>query len=211
MIPVPGRSSARVLKNHQPSTIKNPMLTTAHQKFCEGIVSGMSRTAAYSAAFPRAQKATAQTSGSKLFRKPCIQAEITRLRGEAERIAGPAILSHIEIRAFLTRIVRWKPGESGDRADLGGSGKLADNDHAISTRDKLLAIKLAINLAPKPEPEQDAELAAFHEMIRRVRTKPWRPCEIATALPAPSDSSDQSDKSDHPAAETIPPEACHPR
>ena len=162
------------------------MLSTPHQKFCECIVAGFSRTAAYSAAFPSASTATARSHGSTLLRKPHIMAEIARLRGNAADTAGPALLSTVEKRAFLARVMRAASDEDAD-----------GDTPVITVRDRLAAIKLDMELAPDEVQETEAqkELAAFHDIIRRVRSKPWRP---GTASQSPSSQHGERSQADDP-------------
>ena len=82
------------------------MLSTPHRKFCEAIVSGLTGVRAYSQAYPSCSLNSARINASQLRAKPHIQQEIARLRAQANAIAGPAVLTLLEKRVWLARVVR---------------------------------------------------------------------------------------------------------
>jgi hypothetical protein len=82
------------------------MLSKPHCKFCESIISGLTGVRAYALAYPRCSLKTARFNASHLRAKLQIQDEIARLRAQADTIAGPAVLTLIEKRRWLARVVR---------------------------------------------------------------------------------------------------------
>ena len=82
------------------------MLSKPHRKFCEAIVSGLTGVRAYALAYPRCSLKTARFNASHLRAKPSIQQEIARMRAQANAIVGPVVLTLIEKRLWLARVVR---------------------------------------------------------------------------------------------------------
>jgi phage terminase small subunit len=82
------------------------MLSKPHRKFCEAIVSGLTGVRAYALAYPHCSLKTARFNASHLRAKPHIQQEIARLRAQADAIVGPTVLTLIEKRLWLARVVR---------------------------------------------------------------------------------------------------------
>jgi len=82
------------------------MLKATLLRFCEQVAMGVSATRAYMAAYPNASYGTASTSAYKLLQRPGVQAEILRLRVQAQQAAGSAVMTLIEKRSFLARVVR---------------------------------------------------------------------------------------------------------
>jgi hypothetical protein len=82
------------------------MLSKPHRKFCEEIVSGLPGVRAYALAYPSCSLKTARFNASHLRAKPHIQQEIARLRAQADAIVGPTVLTLIEKRLWLARVVR---------------------------------------------------------------------------------------------------------
>jgi phage terminase small subunit len=60
------------------------MLSGPHQRFAQGIASGLNATKAYQAAYPKVKVTTAGANGHELLKNTEIQAEITRLRAKVE-------------------------------------------------------------------------------------------------------------------------------
>lgn len=131
------------------------MLTGNQRKFCEAYVVALNGTDAYTTAYPRCSRTNARGEASRLLKRPPIVAEIQRLRDEADRCAGSAVLQLVEKRAFLARVVR----ANGVTLDLAKDGDLivaldrregtdgADGVLKIRLADKLAAIKLDNDLA----------------------------------------------------------------
>ncbi len=88
------------------------MLSGPHQKFAEGIASGLNQTEAYAAAYPRASAATARANGSDLLTNTDIVAEIARLRGEGQKAVGSTVLTLAEKLDILAGIARSKPADA---------------------------------------------------------------------------------------------------
>jgi hypothetical protein len=94
------------------------MLTGPQRVFVEGIVEGKSGTDAYCAAYPNTTKGAARRSASDLLAKPEIKAEIQRMRSEAEKAAGSAILTLAEVHSFLYRLVKCRIALLPEDSDL---------------------------------------------------------------------------------------------
>src|SRR5687767_4409560 len=82
------------------------VLTPPMLRFCEQVAMGMSATRAFMAAYPNASAATAASNAYKLLRRPGVEAEILRLRGQAQQAPGSAVMTLFEKRTFLARVVR---------------------------------------------------------------------------------------------------------
>ena len=61
---------------------------------------------AYMVAYPNSTYLRANGTAHKVLKHPEVQAEILRLRAQAQQMGGPAFLSLIEKRMFLARVVR---------------------------------------------------------------------------------------------------------
>lgn len=95
------------------------MLSSSHKKFADGIAAGLSGTQAYRAAFPRCtSQHAAEVSASRLLRSAEVIAEVERIRHEAEKLAGGAVLTLAEKRRFLARLVRANIAELPATSDL---------------------------------------------------------------------------------------------
>ena len=82
------------------------MLSKPHRNFCEAIVTRLTGVRAYALAYSRCSLKTARFNASHLRAKPSIQQEIARLRAQADAIVGPVVLTLIEKRLWLARVVR---------------------------------------------------------------------------------------------------------
>lgn len=94
------------------------VLSGPQRKFCEGVAKGLSGTAAYVLAYPKSSRDAARSSAPDLLAKTSIQAEIDRLRAKAEEKAGSAVLTLVEKRQFLARVVRAQIAQLPDDSDL---------------------------------------------------------------------------------------------
>ncbi|CAB4186553.1 hypothetical protein UFOVP1329_25 [uncultured Caudovirales phage] len=137
------------------------MLSGPHQKFCDGIVSGMTQRDAYHAAYPKCGLVACESKASRLVRMGKITAEINRQRALAETLAGSSVLTLKEKREFLARVVRTPIGNIDHTSDLAQGHKEEVNGGEemptiwktkIRTIDKIAAIKIDNDLA-----EQGAE------------------------------------------------------
>ncbi len=143
------------------------MVTGPQRKFCEGIVRGDNATGAYRAAYPRSTAAAARRSASDLLTKPDIQKEIQRLRDKADKKAGSAVLSLIEKRTFLARLVRGRVGKLPPDSDLWNSIKTTEMGTEYRLPDKLAAIKLDNDLAG--EGSEAGANDGLAELLTRIR------------------------------------------
>ncbi|MDB6172075.1 MAG: Terminase small subunit [Chthoniobacteraceae bacterium] len=122
-------------------------MTGPRQKFCEGIVTGLTATEAYLAAYPKASRRGAEVCGSRLLRNVEVSAEIARMRAVAEKMAGSAVLTLMEKRIFLARVVRAVISQLAADSDLWQSIKRTKDGIEFRLPDKLRAIELDNNLA----------------------------------------------------------------
>lgn len=94
------------------------MLSGPHQKFAEGIAFGLNQTEAYLAAYPDVTRETAAANGSALLRNTKITDEVARLRKEAEKQAGSAVLTLAEMYSYLSSVVRTPVGDVDETSEL---------------------------------------------------------------------------------------------
>jgi hypothetical protein len=94
------------------------MLTGPQKRFVEGIVEGKSATEAYAAAFLGCGRDSARASAPRLLKDTKIKAEIGRMRSEAEKAAGSAILTLAQIHSFLYRLVKCRIALLPEDSDL---------------------------------------------------------------------------------------------
>lgn len=144
------------------------MISGPQAKFCEGIIAGLTATEAYKAAYPRSSAKAAESSASALLRNPKITEEIQRLRDLATEKAGSAVLTLMEKRMFVARLVRAKVGELEHDSDLWNSIKRTDTGIEYRLPDKLKAIELDNDLAGEgSEAEGKDALAGLLERIMK--------------------------------------------
>jgi hypothetical protein len=158
------------------------MLSKPHRKFCEAIVSGCTGVRAYALAYPRCSLKTARFNASHLRAKPHIQQEIARMRAQADAIVGPTVLTLIEKRLWLARVVRANlayldPEIDGDllvNLDI-EDGRKQPRVRKMRIANKLAAIRLDTRLAGD-EPTK-SKLSYAEELLARggipVVSKPW--------------------------------------
>lgn len=104
---------------------------------------GLTQTAAYQAAYPRASYGTARAKASALVTKGSIRAEIQRLRAKADAMASSAVMTLMQKRVFLARVVRANVALLRPDSDFWtGVGK-----RRFRMADKLRAIELDNELA----------------------------------------------------------------
>ena len=141
------------------------MLSGPRQKFCEGIVTGKTVTDAYAEAYPKASRPAACAHGARLMAKPEIRAELGRLRSLAEQQAGGAVLTLMEKRIFLARIVRACIAKLPEDSDLWASIKRTEAGVEFRLPCKLAAIREDNDLAGEGS---EAEVQdAISEMLAR--------------------------------------------
>lgn len=86
------------------------MLSGPHQKFAEGIASGLNGTEAYQAAYPKVKRTTAGANSHELLKNAEIITEIERLR---EVVEGEFKMSRVEWLEGFMRIAK-KAEQTGD-------------------------------------------------------------------------------------------------
>jgi hypothetical protein len=123
------------------------MLTGPQRKFCEGIVAGLSATAAYCDAYPKSSSENARKHSTRMKGNDEIQGEIKRLRDKADDKAGSAVMTLMEKRIFLARLVRAKVANEPPDSDLWFSIKRTEFGTEYKLSDKLAAIKADNDLA----------------------------------------------------------------
>lgn len=142
------------------------MLSGPQRKFCEGIVAGLNGTEAYCRAYPKASRETARRNGSALLTKADVKAEIARLRAKADEKAGSAVLTLVEKRRFVARLVRAKVADLPPDSDLFNSVKRSKDGIEFRLPDKLRAIELDNDLAG--EGSEAGANDALAELLNRV-------------------------------------------
>lgn len=123
------------------------MLSGPQRVFCEGIVRGLSATEAYGGAYARSTPESARKSGSRLLGRPEIQAEIQTLRDKADALAGSAVMTLAERRAFLAAIIRTPVSQITADSPLAQEMKADGKTTSIKMPCKLRAIELDAKLA----------------------------------------------------------------
>ena len=123
------------------------MLSGPQRKFCEGVVAGDTAADAYAAAYPNAAHTSSGKQASKLLATPEVQEEIARLRDKADHQAGSAVMTLVEKRSFLARIVRARPALLEDDSDLWQSVKRTKDSIELKLPDKLSALSRDSDLA----------------------------------------------------------------
>jgi hypothetical protein len=137
------------------------MLSGPHQKFAEGIVSGLNALEAYQAAYPKAAYDSARTRGPGLFANAAIMEEISRMRKEAEKQSTSAVLTLAEKFDFLASVVRTPVGDLDRDSQLAQEWTEETNAFGGKTKVKMpcklraleLHAKLAGELSEKNQPD----------------------------------------------------------
>jgi hypothetical protein len=106
------------------------MLSGPHQKFAEGIASGMNGVQSYQAAYPNASYVSARAKAALLAANGSIQAEIAALRETAKEKAGGVVLTLARKLDFLSAVVLVDAG-----------------DEPVKMSDKLRALELHAKLS----------------------------------------------------------------
>lgn len=125
------------------------MLNGPKYKFACGVASGLSAVEAYTAAYPKSGAEAARRSASKLMTNPDILKEVEGIRKEASGLGAMAVLTVMEKRAYLARIVRARINTLPADSDLWH--EYTDKDGMVKRKlpDKLRAIQLDNELAGK--------------------------------------------------------------
>jgi Terminase small subunit len=144
------------------------MLSGPRRKFCEGIIAGNKGVAAYLAAYPRSSRRAGEVGASRLLRKAEIQTAIERMRTQADREAGSALMTLIKKRKRLARIVRARVAVEPPDSDLWQAVKTRDGVSEFRLPDKIEAIVLDSRLAGQGnEAEADDEISALLKRCTR--------------------------------------------
>lgn len=148
------------------------MISGPQRKFCEGIVSGLNQTDAYTRAYPRSSKIASKDNASRLIAKDSIKAEIQRMRDKADRMKGSAVMTLAEKRSFLARVVRMKGGEEmpPENEDLVNGIRLKEQGIELLMPDKLRAIMIDNDLSGDgAEAQKNVAVAGLSELVNRLR------------------------------------------
>ena len=141
-------------------------------KFADGVASGMTTTDAYVAAYPKCTRAAARGSAHKLMRRPDVQAEIQRIRQRAQELGGGSVMTLLEKRRFLARVVRAQverladAGADGIDSDLWESVKITSSSREFKLPSKLAAIRADHDLAGNPASTDTDD--ALADLLRRL-------------------------------------------
>ena len=132
------------------------MLNGPQFKFAAGVASGLSFVDAYAEAYPDANPGSARRAASRLASNVDIQREVERIRQSAEGVGGQALLTLLEKRMFLARVVRAALSTVPEGSDLWQEIKVTEQGVSRKLPDKLRAIALDNDLAGEGA---EAELA----------------------------------------------------
>lgn len=146
------------------------MLSAKHRKFAQGLVVGMTAAEAYGAAYPKAAPDSARKNAARLAGQAEVKAEVARMRAKADELAGSAVLTLMEKRIFLARIVRANLAEldTGKDGDLlTGYEDSPKTGIKLRIADKLEAIRLDSDLAGEGSEAQADD--AISDLIRELR------------------------------------------
>ncbi len=109
------------------------------------------------------------------MKNPAVEAEIARIRAEADKVAGVAVLTVAEKRMFLARVVRACVASTPESSDLWQSIKRADEGTEYRLPDKLRTIMLDNDLAGDgPEAKSRHALAEMPERVTSASEQPTR-------------------------------------
>lgn len=146
------------------------MLSGPHQKFCEAIVLGMKRADAYAAAYQNQslKRSTASSCASELLGYADIQAEIARIRALGEERAGDSVMSILEKRRFLARLVRASLRQIPEDSDLWQGIKYTKDWTAYELPNKFTALAVDNDLTcDGPEAEMNDHLMELLASLRK--------------------------------------------
>jgi hypothetical protein len=123
-------------------------------KLCEQVATGVSALGAYRVAYPHSPWANGVAH--TLLKHPDVQAEILRLRAQAQQMGGPAFLTLVEKRMFLARVVRAQVALLPHDSDLWQRMHRLPRGTFYGLPDKLDAIIADNELSIDDSKEQDA-------------------------------------------------------
>lgn len=127
----------------------NTKLTQRQRKFAELIAGGAPAETAYIEAYPRCRaEATAARESGRLLELPEI---VTAIKTAREAKAGgeesKLVMTTMERRKFLARIIRTAPSEVTESDPVCQSYKVTDKTHEVKMPCKLRALELDAKLA----------------------------------------------------------------
>ena len=134
-------------------------------RFCEHVAMGVNATHAYLIDHPNANHVSANGGSQQYLRRPEVQAEIRRLRAQAQEVAGPAFLSLTEKRRFLARVVRAQIALLPDDSDLWQSVRYCKSGTFFKLPDKIEAIRLDNELSG----DESKELGSLTQLLISIR------------------------------------------
>ena len=158
------------------------VLSGPHQKFAEGIATGLNATEAYRAAYPSASEASLRAAASKLLTNDNISAEIERIRRAAEVLAGGCVLTLAMKRQFLYEVVTTAPAAISENSHLcqeftrtrsaGRDGEAWETEK-IKMPDKIRAIITDNDLASEGSDAKAADAFAnsIGDIMARIRSR----------------------------------------
>lgn len=152
-----------------------PVLTGPQRKFCEGIVAGKNGTEAYCGAYPESSVEAGRKNAPRLMSNDGIKAEIQRMRDKADTKAGSSVLTLMEKRQWIARLLRADLSENVDgdlwagvdREQKRGEGNEDVEIVKIRLPDKIRAMELDNDLAG--EGSEAAANDALRGLLERVR------------------------------------------
>jgi hypothetical protein len=126
-------------------------LSGPHRKFCEGIVRGLSATAAYHEAYPHVTQRGANRCAFRLMKMDAVKTEIERLKAAAAKLAGAEALSLEEKQRFVARLIHANLAtlDAALDGDLLQSYEVDNGKLRWRLADKLRAIAVDNDLAGK--------------------------------------------------------------
>ncbi len=144
------------------------------EAFAQGMANGLSAAAAYRKVYPAAKRVTYESKGPAMARLGQVKDRITELKKKADAIMDKkAVLSIVEKREFLARLVRTPIGLVDHNSDLCQERTYIEGAEETSVRVKLpcklKAIQLDNDLAVDgAEAGANSELANALVLIREA-------------------------------------------
>jgi len=141
--------------------LKNPK----HEAFAQAYAVGRNASKAWRTAGGKGNKPNVQ--GSKWVAKPAIKARIEELRLLADKLGeDKTVLTILESRQFLARVVRTPLGEITKDSDLCQEWGITEGEASRSERIKMPSKLEAIKLDRELAPENDSK--GFEIIIRKL-------------------------------------------
>jgi len=152
-------------------------MTSGQRKFAEGVATGLSNGEAYARAFPRSRHPAEDASRLLSARNPKrseVLAEIQRIRAAAEALGGSAVLTLLERRMFLARLVRARLAEVPESSDLWQEVTVTETGTKRKLGDKLKAITIDNDLAGDgSEAKANDGIGSVAELMLKIRGSRW--------------------------------------